>query len=164
MGKIFEKILTGENKAYFPNILLTYKQKINVNFGQEKFFYDYSGYEKFDLPEAEVKNIYSVTNNAIQFFETYYFEFRRNEIMPKEFITGYFKEIFCFFGNFSLVDEYCIIELFIPFLINNTNIEKNENFNTIFSKIYFLQRKNKREDIFLRIIKCKKFKIFYFII
>ena len=71
MGKIFEKILTGENKAYFPNILLTYKQKINVNFGQEKFFYDYSGYEKFDLPEAEVKNIYSVTNNAIQFFETY---------------------------------------------------------------------------------------------
>lgn len=157
MGKIFDNILTGENKAYFPNILLSYKQKINANFGQEKFFYEYSGYEKFDLPESEIKNIFSVSKNVIEFLDTNYFEFRKQEVLPKAFFSGYFKDIFCYLANYTLVDEYCIIELFVPFLISNSYIEKDENFNNLFLKIYFILKKTKREELFLKFVNCKNF-------
>jgi len=151
LGIFFKDIPIGENKAYFPSILLGYKQKIYVNFGQEKFFHIYPNYNSIDLPEGEFKNYFFVSKNILDFLNLYYFKYVYDMKITKTNIYSLFAEIFITLNNITLEDEYSIRGAFIPFLLKIDDISRMDDF---FKMIYITSKYGKKQEIFTKLINC----------
>ena len=153
LGVFFKDLPVGENKAYFPSVLLGYKQKICVNFGQQKFLYKYSNYNSFDLPEGEYRNYFSVSKSLLDFLSVYYFKYVYEIKIPKANLCSLFSEIFLTLNNITLEDEFSIREAFIPFLIK---INEPSRMDEFFKRIYLTSKYMKKNEIFTRLINCNK--------
>jgi len=161
LGIFFKNIPVGENKAYFPSVLLGYKQKIYVNFGQDNFFYKYSNYNHFDLPEGLYRNYFSVSKSLLDFLNVYYFKYVYEMRIPKVNVCTLFSDIFQTLNNAMLEDEFSIKEAFIPFLLQINELSRMDDF---FKRIYFASKYLKKNEIFTRIINCNirfHFLLFY---
>lgn len=156
LGIFFKEIPVGENKAYFPSILLGYKQKVYVNFGQENFFFNYPDYNCIDLPEGEYRNYLLVSKSLLNFLKVYYFKYVYDLKIPKNNISSLFSEIFLILSNITLEDEISIKEAFIPFLLD---INESQRMDELFKRIYLTSKFFKRNEIFARLINCKNYKI-----
>lgn len=152
LGIFFKDIAVGENKAYFPSVLLGYKQKIYINFGQERFFYSYHNYNSLDLPEGEFRNYFFVSKNLLDFMNVYYFKYVYEIKIPPTHICSLFSEIFLTLYNITLEDEYSIREAFIPFLLKIDELSRMDDF---LKTIYLTSKYVKKYEIFTRLVNCK---------
>jgi len=150
----------GENKAYFPTILLGYKQKVMINFGQENFFYSYKNYNNIDIPEGEFRNYLHVSKNLLEFVKNHYFSFLYEIKIPRSNIICLFSEIFLALSDITLEDELSIKEAFIPFLLA---VNDELNIDEIMRNIYLTVRQYRKSDIFCRLMNCKFSNIFVII-
>lgn len=159
LGVFFSNIPVGENKAYFPSVLLGYKQKIYVNFGQEKLNYNYPhSYNSLDMPEGEYRNYLKVSKSMLDFLNVYYFKYVYDMKIPKSQVCSLFSELFLTLNNITLEDECSIKEAFIPFLMKIHEPAKMDDF---LRRIYVSNKSLNKNEVFNRLINCN---ILYLII
>jgi len=151
LGKFFSDIPIGENRVYFPSILLGYKQKIFINFGQEQYFYNYGKYNCIDLREADIRGYLKVSKTLVEFLEQYYFNFLFESQILRGNLIAFFSDFFQALTNITFEDDVTIKETFIPLLIKINDIQKMDD---IFKNCYLTLKYAKKNEIFLRLISC----------
>lgn len=155
LGNVINNIPTGENKVYLPSILLTYKQKIHVNFGQDKFLYNYPNFQGLDLPEGQYKNSLKVSEEILQFLNANYKRFFIDLKLPKIKIYSFLCDAFQTLGISAIEDEYTIKEVLIPFLIKNPAFNDDVLLDEFFINILHSVKDPKKNDFFIRFVMSK---------
>lgn len=143
LGFAFNDIPAGENIAYFPGISLSADEKVSFNFGKTPFFYDYPGYETYDIPLALYNGNVEITAELLDLLANHILK-----ILSSKEILSYYKmmftsKIFNYLANVAFNDDFVLKTLIIPFLCK---LQRNnpDDLGVFFEHIYiYLDSKEK---------------------
>lgn len=120
LGKCFENIPIGENKAYFPCITLSKKSSVIVNFGGLRdLVYKYPNYIQIDKPISQINNVEMITVRFIDVLSTNGAALIVSEELVEVTKHMIFGDLIMFLARVAFNDSYIVRKTLFPFLFED---------------------------------------------
>lgn len=120
LGKCFENIPIGENKAYFPCITLSMKSSVIVNFGGLRdLVYKYPNYIPIDKPISQINNVEMITERFIDILTTNGVAYIVSGELADVVLHMIFGDLFMFLSRVAFRDSYITRKKLFPFLFED---------------------------------------------
>lgn len=143
LGVAFTDIPVGENIAYFPGVSSSADEKITFNFGKTPFFYNYPGYESYDIPLAHDNGLVEITAELLDILGNSILKILESKEILSYYKMTFTNKIFNLLANVAFYDDFVLKTLLIPFLCK---LQRNnlEHLKIFFEHLYiYLDSKEK---------------------